>query len=195
MSRPTHVDLTDLTTPRQDWRRVPMPGANDDIELVPLACAPGGFTILGRFAPGFERVTPGGYRCSEEFLIVDGELEFEHTTYVRGDLTVVPAHLLRTGMRSPRGCVLLAWFGGPAIFQAPDELDRADGAIVSARTSDRSAPLPGSPVGAWTRGPTVRDGVVDVVDPELGSWQRGSADAAAGALVRDDLAGDAGSAS
>ncbi|MEO6511543.1 MAG: hypothetical protein ABIO16_11165 [Nocardioides sp.] len=192
MSRRAHVDLT---TPRQDWRPVPMPGANGDIELVPLACAPGRFTILGRVPPGFERLTLGGYRCSEEFLVVDGELEFERTTYVRGDLTVVPAHLLRTGMRSPRGCVLLAWFGGPAIFQAPDELDLAVGAIVSARTSDRSEPLPGSPVGAWIRGPAVRDGVVDVVDPELGSWQRGPADAAAGALVRQDLAGDAGSAS
>jgi hypothetical protein len=172
-----------------------MPGSNGGIELVPLACASGSFAILGRFAAGFERLTPGGYRCSEEFLVIDGELEFEGTTYVRGDLTVVPAHLLRTGMRSPQGCLLLAWFGGPATFQAPDELDRADGAIVSARTSDRSAPLPGSPVGAWTRGPAVRHGVVDVVDPELGSWQRGPADAAAGALVRHDLAGDAGNAS
>lgn len=195
MSRPTHVDLT---TSRQEWRRVPMPGSNGDIELVPLACAPGCFTILGRFAPGFERLTLGGFRCSEEFLVLEGELELEGITYVCGDLTVVPAHLLRTEMRSPRGCLLLAWFGGPADFRAPDELDGpdgADGAVVSARTSDRTVSLPCSPVGAWTRGPAVHDDVVDVIDPELGSWQRGPADAAAGALVRHDLAGDAGSAS
>ena len=192
MSRPTDLDLT---TSQHPWRRVPMPGANDDIELVPLACASGRFTILGRFAAGFERVTPGGYECSEEFLVIDGELEFEGTTFVRGDLAVVPAQLVRTGMRSPRGCVLLAWFGGPAEFRAPDALGRADGAIVAVRTSDRSVSLPSSAVGAWTRGPATHDDVVDVVDLERGSWQRGPAVAAAGTLVRQDLAGDPGSAS
>lgn len=172
-----------------------MPGANDDIELVPLACAPGRFTILGRFPAGFERLAHGGYACSEEFLVVDGELEFEGTTYVRGDLTVVPAHLLRTGMRSPQGCVLLAWFGGPADFRAPEELAHADGAVVTVKIWDRSVPLPSSAVGAWTRGPATHVDVVDVVDLELGSWQRGPAVAGPSALVRHDRSGDRGSAS
>jgi hypothetical protein len=190
MSRPTELDLT---APSHSWRRVPMPGANDDVALVPLACAPGRFTILAHFAAGFERLTHGGYACSEEFLVIDGELEFEGATYVRGDLTVVPAHLLRTGMRSPRGCVLLAWFGGPADFRTPDELAHADGAVVTVRTSDRSMPLPRSAVGAWARGPASHDDVVDVVDLELGSWRRGPAVVAADALLRHDLAGDPGS--
>jgi hypothetical protein len=170
-----------------------MPGSNGDIELVPLASAPDRFTILGRFPPGFERLTPGGYRCSEEFLVLDGELELEGTTYIRGDLTVVPPHVLRTEMRTPRGCLLLAWFGGPADFKKPHELDRTGRAIVSARASDLSASLPSSPVGAWSRGPAVHDSVVEVVGAGLDSWQRGPADAAPGDLVRHDLAGDSGS--
>ena len=107
---------------------------------------------------------------------------------VGNNIANIGASTLTTGL-------LLAWFGGPAEFRAPDALGRADGAIVAVRTSDRSVSLPSSAVGAWTRGPATHDDVVDVVDLERGSWQRGPAVAAAGTLVRQDLAGDPGSAS
>lgn len=177
MSRPTSLDLTAVDHP---WRTVPMPGSNGSIDLVPLASAAGAFTILGRFPAGFERLTPGGYVCAEEFLVLDGALELEGTTYTRGDLTLVPAHLLRTEMRSPRGCLLLAWFGGPAEFRAPDELGTAEGAIVSGT-------LP-----AWSTRPPEAGEPADVVDAGLRTWRRQGADAPAidtspGSLVRRDL--------
>jgi hypothetical protein len=189
VSRPTEIDLTSTL---QAWRTVPMPGANDGIELVPLASAPDRFTILGRFPAGFERLTPGGYRCSEEFLVLDGELEFEGTTCTRGDLTVVPTHLVRTAMRTTAGCLVLAWFGGPAIFRRPDELDEPDGEIVSVRAIERSSTLPRSAVGSWARGPVTDEDVFEVIDDELRSWRRGAGAAPAGTLVRHDLPAEPG---
>ena len=186
MSRPTSLDLT---AAEQPWRSVPMPGSNGTIDLVPLASADGAFTILGRFAPGFERLSPGGFLCSEEFLVLDGEVELEGTTYGRGDLTVVPAHLVRTSMRSARGCLLLAWFGGPAVFREPQELGAVEGAIESAPV--RADDLPASPVGAWSTRPPALGETADVVDLGLRSWRRHSGDrpteTTTGSLVRRDL--------
>src|SRR4051794_13506748 len=119
MSRPTELDLT---LPDQPWREVPMPGANLGFELVPLASAGETFAILGRFPAGFDRSAVGGYFSAEEFLVLDGSLEIEGQQYVRGDLTFIPSHFLRTRMLSPQGCTVLAWFGGPAIFRTADEI-------------------------------------------------------------------------
>jgi hypothetical protein len=172
MSSPTSLDLTTVDHP---WRATPMPGSNGDIELVRLASTDRAFTILGRFAPGFERSTPGGYLCSEELLMLDGELELEGRTYVRGDLAVVPAGFVRTSMRSPRGCRLLAWFGGAAIFREPSELGAPPArGIESVATHGASGPLLSSSVGSWsTELPS--EGTVDVVGPGLRWWRRGEA--------------------
>lgn len=179
MSRPASLDLTDLAAQR--WRYVPMPGSNGGIELVPLASATGLFTIVGRFRAGFERLATGGYRASEEFLLLEGELELEGVTYRRGDLTVVPADYARTEMRSPSGCVLLAWFGGPADFRSADELGECHDIIASIPTVGATAGLPSSDVADWTVGdPLVSNGgaaVVEVVDAGLTRWVRDPAEA------------------
>lgn len=119
MSRPTELDLT---AAEQPWRQVPMPGANMGVDLVPLASAGETFALLVRFPAGFDRSTPGGYVCAEEFVVLDGFVEIEGHRYGRGDLTFIPAHFLRTSMVAPEGCTAIAWFGGPAVFRTADEL-------------------------------------------------------------------------
>ncbi|MCK5891443.1 MAG: hypothetical protein P1U38_07910 [Aeromicrobium sp.] len=192
MPRPTELDLTDLDA--QPWRQVPMPGSNGGIELVPLAAPEGHFTILGRFPAGFERLTPGGYHASEEVLLLDGELELEGRTYRRGDLVVVPAEFLRTDMRSPQGCVVLAWFAGPAAFRPADALEACTDVITSVHVSDAlgpgdSGPLISSGVAAWSVGDELVAGasgpVLEVVGAGLDRWAHDPSDPpAAGDLVR-----------
>lgn len=119
MSRPNDLDLT---AAEQPWRQVPMPGANQGVDLVPLASSGQTFALLVRFPAGFDRSTPGGYVCAEEFVVLDGFVEIEGRRYGRGDLTFIPAHYLRTSMLAPEGCTAIAWFGGPAVFRTVDEL-------------------------------------------------------------------------
>lgn len=187
MPRPAELDLTDLHD--VSWREVPMPGSNGGIELVPLAAPEGHFTILGRFPAGFERSTPGGYHASEEVLLLDGELELEGRTYRRGDLVVVPAEFLRTDMRSPKGCLVLAWFAGPADFRPADELAACSDVITSVHVTGASGSLVSSGVAAWSVGDELVAGasvpVLEVVGAGLDRWVRDPVDApAAEDLVR-----------
>lgn len=99
-----------------------MPGANLGLSLVPLDSDPPTFAILGRFPKGFVRVSPGGYLAAEEFVVLDGYLEIEGARYRSGALVHIPARFLRTEMRAPHGCTVLAWFGGDAEFRTPDYL-------------------------------------------------------------------------
>lgn len=129
MARPPAISLTGADIP---WRTVPMPGANLGLDIVPLESDGDAFTILGRFPAGFVRDTPGGYLAAEEFFVLDGHLEIGGEVYRPGQLTHIPARYLRTGMRAPEGCTVLAWFGGPAIFRTPEEISpTADEPIVS----------------------------------------------------------------
>ncbi|GAA1746242.1 cupin domain-containing protein [Aeromicrobium alkaliterrae] len=177
MPRPTELDLTDLDA--QAWRSVPMPGSNGGIELVPLAAPEGHFSILGRFPAGFERLTPGGYHASEEVLVLDGELLLEGGTYRRGDLVVVPAEYLRTDMRSPQGCVVLAWFAGPADFLAAEDLEACTDVITSVQVDGASGALVGSGVAEWSVGEALVAGggspTLEVVAADLSRWARGQA--------------------
>lgn len=159
----------------QSWRSVPMPGANLPFDLVRLASPRDRFTILGRFPAGFDRSEPGGYTSSEEVLVLDGDLTIEGVTYGRGDLAVVPAMYLRRSMSSVAGCRVLAWFGGPALFQPPDELEPTDDVIMSLPALEVAGPLLDSPVGAWGVGAAPEGpGPLEVVDSDLGRWQRGA---------------------
>ncbi|MCB1004715.1 MAG: hypothetical protein KDB35_11085 [Acidimicrobiales bacterium] len=171
-----------------DWRAVPMPGADHDLEVVRLASPRGRFSILGRFPAGFERAEPGGYLAAEEFLVLDGELELEDLVLRRGDLTVVPGGYARRGMRSPQGCLVLAWFGGLPDFLPADALPPCSTPIVTVRV-DAGDALPASPVALWSRGSVpLGDGEVEVVSAALDRWTRGGSPApSSGDLVRREL--------
>ena len=122
MARPTELQLGAAS---QQWRSVPMTGANMGVEVVPLASFGDTFAILCKFPAGFQRTTAGGYVVAEEFILLSGELQLEEVVFQPGQLAFVPAHYLRTNMTSPDGALALAWFGGPAIFRAPEELSNA----------------------------------------------------------------------
>ncbi len=151
------------------WRRVPMPGAELGLDLVPLAADGEAFTIVGRFPAGFARLAPGGYLAAEDFVVLDGHLEIEGVRYGPGTLTHVPARYLRSRMLAPQGCTVLAWFGGPAIFREPDEL----------------APGSAEPIRSWDLGALADGEELRTADA---TWRRAGGDWPAGA-EGFDLAG------
>ena len=162
------LDLTRVP----EWTPAPIPGANQGIELHRLDSRPGHFTILAHFPAGFERDVAGGYEASEEFLVLDGELEFEGRSYGRGDLTVVPGRFLRTHMRSLSGCRALAWFGGPPVFLPAAELGPCDDFLSTGRVGDSG--LPSSQVASWAVGTHPSGaGEIEVVTADLSRWRRG----------------------
>ena len=173
MTAPSRVVLTDP----QSWTAAPMPGSSHPLDLVRLAAAPGRFTIHARFPAGFARLEPGGYRATEEFLVLDGALEIDDTVYRRGDLTVVPSDYRRGSMRSPGGCRVLAWFDGRADFLPGDQLGQCREPLVS--TSIDSAGAVGhlltSSVATWGRGASGAGATVEVVSANLDCWERGGA--------------------
>ncbi|MCD9198713.1 cupin domain-containing protein [Aeromicrobium wangtongii] len=173
MPRPTTLDLT---AAEQPWREVPMPGANQGLRVVPLASAGSTFAILTRFPEGFERLTPGGYRCAEEFLVLDGHLQIEGRTFARGDLTYIPAGFLRTSMIAPEGCTALAWFGGPATFVEADELGQdAVGEGIESIHIDAllEADLLVTSEARWSVGALAAAEHDDTVDLGLTRWSHG----------------------
>lgn len=148
MPRPTALDLT---TDAHDWRRVPMAGANQGIDVVPLASHPDDFALLARFPVGFVRDEPGGYHAAETFLVLEGSMEFDGRVVTPGDLTHVPAECLRVRMATEEGCTALAFFSGPATFLAPDELGECRLEISTVRVPG-AAPgtLHSTPEAEWT---------------------------------------------
>lgn len=73
MSAPTVIGLSG----DQPWVSAPMPASTHPLKVVRLASGRGRLTILARFPAGFTRLGAGGYAASEEFLVLDGELELE----------------------------------------------------------------------------------------------------------------------
>ncbi len=169
MTAPNRVMLAGT----QSWIAAPMPGASHPLDLVRLASAPGRFTILARFPAGFARLEPGGYHATEEFLVLEGELEIDDKTYRRGDLTVVPSDYRRGSMRAPGGCRVLAWFDGRADFLPADELGSCREAVVSVNV-DTADQLVRSPVAVWSHGAAADSSTLEVVSADLGIWERGS---------------------
>lgn len=165
MARPATLDLA---AARQPWRTVPMDGARLDLDVVPLASAVDDFVILARFPAGFVRDVPGGYHAAETFLVLDGELTLDGHAVSRGDLTHVPAELLRQDMRTETGCLALAWFSGPATFLPPAQLEVSTGGIRTVSVTDvRPGLLLETPEAVWSIEPAT-DG--ECVDTELRRW-------------------------
>lgn len=165
MARPATLDLT---AAQQPWRTVPMDGARLELDVVPLASAADDFVILARFPAGFVRDVPGGYHAAETFLVLDGELTLDGHEVSRGDLTHVPAELLRKDMRTEGGCLALAWFSGQAKFLPPAELEVASGSIRTVSVTDvQTGVLLETPEAVWSIEPST-DG--ECVDTQLRRW-------------------------
>lgn len=165
MARPTTLDLIHDDLP---WRRVPMDGANDGIDVVPLASAPEEFVILARFPAGFAREVAGGYHAAETFLVLDGALDLDGLTLGRGDLTHVPAEFVRSGMSTQDGCTALAWFSGPATFLAPEELGECSLEVSTVHvTGALVGELLSTPEAEWT---VAQDATGEGVDLALTRW-------------------------
>lgn len=163
----------------QRWRSAPMPGANADLDLVPLESDGAGFTILGRFPAGFRRTVPGGYPAAEDVVVLDGRLELEDRAYERGTLVHLPSRFLRTSMHSPDGCLVLAWFSGPAVFRSAAELEPV--VTTGVRSVDLSAPDDGvlleTAASRWSVVAAADwPGGADGVDVDRTAWARSVAD-------------------
>ena len=176
MTRPVDVDLT---AEHEQWRDIPMPGANLPLTMVRLESADDELTLYARFPAGFERPVAGGYVVSEEFLVLDGTLVLDGFAHQRGDLVFVPAHQLRTGMHSPQECTVLAWFGGLAHFVEAAELSNSTAGgtrTVSVLDVEPGAVLE-TGVSRWVahRGEGADPRADDLVDLDLGRWRRGGA--------------------
>lgn len=183
MARPAFLTLG---SEEQRWRSAPMPGANGPIELVRLASAGDTFAMLGRFPAGFARPVAGGYAVAEEFLVLRGGLELEGTTVRTGSLCFIPAHHIRSPMRSPGGATVLAWFSGPPVFRPAEELrasPRAAVAMVAVvgappgtrllRTTEADWQVLARPTSGASASP------VDAVDMAMTWWARVGEDARA----------------
>ena len=174
MPRQQSVRLRDQEQP---WRSVPMPGANLNLELVPLEAHGNAFTILGRFPPEFRRMEAGGYRAAEDVLVLAGRLELEDQSYETGDLVHIPAGYLRTSMFSPDGCLVLAWFSGPADFRPPDELHAVTAGLRSVKPASADGCVLATDVSRWSvvDAPD-RPMDADAVDLQLTMWTRAGAE-------------------
>lgn len=158
----------------QAWRSVPMPDSNLPLAMVPLHSDPSELGMLAEFPPGFMRDGSGGYRTDECFYVVSGAIEIGDLEIRRGQLTYVPAHVVRSGMRSPSGCRVLAWFGGPADYLPREALEPTEEQIVTVelRTVEAGVALR-TPRGEYVvvAGDRCPEGA-EAFDPDTGSWSR-----------------------
>lgn len=168
-----------LDMDEQPWRSAPMPGADRPIELVRLASAGDSFAMLGRFPAGFARPVEGGYAATEEFLVLRGALELEGTTASSGTLCFIPAHHVRSPMRSPNGATVLAWFSGPPLFRSAGELSGSPAssvAMVAVRTAQPGTLLLRTTEADWRvldpQALTAAGQPVDAVDLDFTRWAR-----------------------
>jgi hypothetical protein len=146
--------------------------------MVPLHSDPSELGMLAEFPSGFRRDSSGGYRTDECFYVVSGQLEIGDLEVRRGQLTYVPAHAVRSGMRSPSGCRVLAWFGGPADYLPREALEPTKEQIVTVDLGTVGTGLAvRTPRGDYTvvAGDRRPEGT-EAFDPDSGSWSRTPAD-------------------
>ena len=114
-----------------EWHSAPMPGGNGPVELARLPQLDDqAFRAFVRFPAGWARPGAGHYAVPEEFLILDGDLSLNGTTWKTGGYAWIPAHYVRSGSSSVGGCLAFAWFGGLPRWLAGDAATPAIDALV-----------------------------------------------------------------
>lgn len=112
--------------------------------------ASGSFAALVRFPEGWTRPPAGHYLVDEEFLVLEGELTLSAVTYTVDDYAYLPAGYLREGTATPRGALVIAFFGGRADWIRGAAPSGPRDAIVGP-LSWRAVPAMSSPVAARSR--------------------------------------------
>lgn len=94
------------------WRRIGHGLARPDAEYKMLSRDPadGACSILVRYPVGWSRFGPEHILADEEFYILEGSLEMDGHVYPADSYAFLPAGWTRHAMRSPRGCVLIAFY-------------------------------------------------------------------------------------
>lgn len=126
------------------WRRIGPGLARPDAEYKLLSRDPadGACTVLMRYPPGWSREGPEHILADEEFYVLEGELWMDGRAYRADHYAFLPAGWTRQSMRSPTGCVLLAFYDREPVLE-PGEGDGA------AERSARAIPQLDAAAMAW----------------------------------------------
>ena len=94
------------------WRRIGPGLARPNAEFKMLSRDPidGACSVLMRYPPGWSREGPEHISADAEFFVLDGSLEMDGLRYCSDHSAFLPAGWTRQTMRSPGGCVLLAFY-------------------------------------------------------------------------------------
>lgn len=150
------------------WEEREVPGANLPVraKVISADADTGGLTTLVEMPPGFEREQRGYYDADEELFYLSGMVEAGGAQMTRYSYAFRPAGQLRTGLRSPEGATVLAFFDAAPTFTASEEdgpAYRAERAVDPVNIADIEWERPraeGFPAGAGRK--TLR------LDPETG---------------------------
>ena len=94
-----------------EWHAAPMPGSTGPVRLALLpVLSDGAFRAFVQFPAGWARLGAGHYPVAEEFLVLEGDLRLNDTTWRAGGYAWVPANRVRSASRSESGCLAFAWF-------------------------------------------------------------------------------------
>ena len=93
------------------WRRIPPGAARPDAEYKYLSRDPetGACTCLIRYAPGWARLADEALNASEEFYVLEGEIEINGICFSADHYGQVPRGLMRNSMSTLRGAVVLTF--------------------------------------------------------------------------------------
>lgn len=105
------------------WEEREVPGANLPVRAKVLSsdAGTGGLTTLIEMPPGFQREQRGYYDQDEELFYLSGSVEAGGARLTRYSYAFRPAGQLRTGLRSPEGATLLAFFDSRPTFTPADQ--------------------------------------------------------------------------
>jgi hypothetical protein len=108
------------------WSEVAMPGGNAPVRLARLPRADdAAFRAFVVFPAGWTRSEAGHYAVAEEFLVLEGDLALNGTTWRAGGYARIPANRLRSALRSESGALVFAWFASAPRWIPGAAADRA----------------------------------------------------------------------
>lgn len=105
-----HIEFVQAQT--LPWQQIGSGLARPDAEYKMLSRDPedGACSALIRYPAGWSRQGPEHIMADEEFYVLEGSLEMDGHVYPEDSYAFLPAGWTRHEMRSPEGCVLLAFY-------------------------------------------------------------------------------------